>query len=629
MTMQIRVPKWTSMMLLILAFVVLNGCGENGADKESGEISNVLNNAADQDDAGTANLPELAESGQESDVAKPQSGKHAALEQLGTYLEYLLKEGDREELEQYVISRTLTWDEAAAMADLSPAFAHFSGYAELRFNSAGAILVEADVNGDGLKDLIEYLPDVGDNGDPPYMIQDSLTIYENRGEQGYGVMYFQPCFDTRVGCFEYIFVLQYDGGIYCMFEKNKIPLEKGPFISIYQIQDGALTGRLIMDYEYTDVDCEVLFCKSGMEEWAEELSRNAMDYYMEDYRLREKLFVGDAEEILEKESEEYAFLERIGMEEAEEYRNRYLDRYRELTGSENLYASYAAGFVGGRGCRSDLDNDGEPELYAQMAAVLGLHGGFRCRIFLTGELYGNGKHEAESGLIYSMENEGERTDFEKLCGLDIWSSDDIPQAFWVERCGEENITFMKYYDRHYFTCLIEGYCIKEGSYETVLSIRCRPMISNAPVYEWHDENEDEGALSYTIHLPDGRDIRYPYPVLYGLQDMEIQNQINDTMEALLQEKIDTFFEWEEGQERRIWDGAWCNVLYAAKEKLVLNYIICYEHEGWERVYGEDVCLEIDLMNGEVLLSDYWESEYRKCDPWTSAEGRTFRVEPTW
>ena len=628
MAVQIRLPKWTRMMLLVLSFVLFARCGIGGAEKENAEVPTVMAGASEAPEDGIANLPEQPQTAKdhELDETELQSEEHIALEQFGAYLEYLLKEGTLQELHQYVISRTLTWNEAAAMAELSPAFAHFSSYKECRFDSCGVILVEADVNGDGLKELIEYLPDVGDDNIDVYPDQYSLTIYKNQGELGYEVMYFQPYFDTMIQYHDQITVLQFNGRIYFMFTQNKYPNGEGQIITIYQLQDGAMTARLVIDYKYTDMDFEVLYCKSGMEDRAKELCEGAMDYWTADPKaIREQLFAGDAEGILSKESEEYAALERIGREEAEGY----LYRYRELTGNKSLSVGYATGSNSVIACQSDLDNDGIPELYAQHTTYLGIRCGFKAVIYLTGELYGNGKHEGEWGLIYSLENGGQRTDFEQLCGLDIWSSDDIPQAFWVEPCGEENITFFKFFDQNYFTCLIEGYCIREGSYETVLSVRYRPIVFCETVYEWHEDAENDDVLSYTVHLPIDKENQYQYPVLYGLENEELQDNINDTIATVLQEKVSTFVGGEDGQGNQVWSGASCRVLSAEKGRLVLKYAVCNRYEGWQIGWGKYLCLEINLGSGEVLYSDWQEFNHLEYEPWEYEDGYIYRIDPTW
>lgn len=454
--MKSTATKCSAIMVAILAVLLLSGCAERESYQNENRIRDVS--------SGVAVLFSTAEAVQDGG-AQSRMKEHVALELFGSYLENLLEEGKREGLEKHVISRILTLDEAADMADLSPAFAHFSSYWEDSFDSRGVILVEADVNGDGLDDLIEYLISVGENGGY------SLTIYENKGEQGYGVMYYHPRFDTIIQDYKYnrIAVIQYSGGTYLLFEGNEHSYRKSE-MTVYQIQDGLLTGRLVMEYESTDVNCEVMFCKDGMEEWTKKLCEDAMDYYTAG--IGSPLLMGDAEEPLDKGAEGYGILDRIAQEETEEYE----DRYQELMGSERLFFHSAMDLGPEIACQIDLDNDGIPELCARSHHYLGLVDTYMVMIRPTGELYGNGKHETEFGLVYSLENNGCRTDFEQLCGLDIWSSDNIPQAFWVERCGEENIIFFKYYDQNYSTCLIEGYSIREGNYETVLSVRYCPVV---------------------------------------------------------------------------------------------------------------------------------------------------------
>lgn len=608
--MQIRLPKWKSMMLLGLSFVLFAGCGIGGAEKENAEVPTVMAGASESPEDGIAALPEQPQTAKdhESDETELQSEEHITLEQFGTYLEYMLKEGDWEELEQYVISETLTWDEAAEMADVSPAFAHFSSYGEYWFDSAAVFLLKADINGDGYQDIIEYLPDVGTNANSPYPQQYSLTIYTNDAGQQYSVMYFQPYFAAAVSSYPtQIFVLQYEEETYLVFQ-IKYPAEEQMIVA-YLIRDNTLAGQIALDYERTDVTAEVTCCKNGMEEMAEELCGNAMEYCRDLWG--DFLLLGNAEKPILEGQEAYEMLTGIAREEEAEYNS----KYRAQSGLDSLFIATIAGAGDLVLQQSDLDNDGKPEWYAKAFGWLGMiDKRWHMFVYPTGELYGGGKHEGERGLKYNMVSQGQRTDFEQLCGLDIWSSDNIPQAFWVEQCGEENITFIKYYDKNYFTCFIEGYCIRDGSYETVLSIRYRPAISCDPQYEWHTVEEGREALSYTVHLPVEKETPYPYPVLYGLRDEKLQNTINQAMAELLQERIDNLLEGMEIPEKTFSQGASCNVLSAKKEQLVLKYVFwgAYALDG-------TICLEADLVNGDVRIFNYYGSDYDCPD----------MVEPGW
>lgn len=582
------------MMFLILIIILLVGCGRNSAEKEIREMPIVMDNIENPTDDSVADLSDQAENGHKLGDEDPQSEEHTALEQFGTYLEYILKEGDWQELEQYIISEPLTWDEAAEMAELSPAFTHFSSYRDYWFDSHGAVLLRADVNGDGFRDIIEYLPDVGTNANSHYPRQYSLTIYTSDADRQYSVMYFQPYFATAVSSDAHIFVLQYDRETYLVFQRTDLTVQR---VTAYLIRDDALAGRIVLNYECPDAAVEVTYCTSGMEEEAEELCENAMWYYRD---FTGDLMEGDAEIPVREEQEEYDMLIRIAVEEESEYEK----KYQEQSGLTGLFITTIAGYGDYMMEQSDLDNDGRPEWYAKAIGTLGMINRANMLVYPTGELYGDGKHEGEWGLKYNMVSQGRRTDFEQLCGLDIWSSDDIPQAFWVEQCGGENITFIKYYDKNYFTCLIEGYCIRNGSYETVLSVCYRPVVSCDPVYEWHIASEREEALTYTVHLPVGREIQYPYPVLYGLQDEEVQSKINDAMAELLQERIDSRLEDMEVVNNPFLPRVSCNVLSAQKEQLVLKYILYDDH-----TLSGSVCLEADLENGDVRIFDFYGSDY--------------------
>lgn len=63
------------------------------------------------------------------------------MESFAKYLEELCREGHRSQLDQCVISRRLSLEEAAALADSSPLLEHMAGYAEHmpNINTAGKI----------------------------------------------------------------------------------------------------------------------------------------------------------------------------------------------------------------------------------------------------------------------------------------------------------------------------------------------------------------------------------------------------------------------------------------------------------------------------------------------------------
>ncbi|MBD5550553.1 MAG: hypothetical protein HDQ96_05160 [Lachnospiraceae bacterium] len=108
-----------------------------------------------------------------------------ALHQFAEYLNNIIKSGNRDDLNQYIVSKVVAWNEAGDIALKEEAFRHFKDYEQYYFNSDGAVIVEADVNGDGIADIIEYLPLIGDH----QMSQSNLTIYVSEGD-GYRVLYY-------------------------------------------------------------------------------------------------------------------------------------------------------------------------------------------------------------------------------------------------------------------------------------------------------------------------------------------------------------------------------------------------------------------------------------------------------
>lgn len=588
---------------LMTAMIMVLFCGCKKEELQNRE--SIVQNVSDMPSDLTLDLPEGTSGAVE--VSDEKNSDREELERFGEYLEGLLQERNLKELEQYKISRLLPWREAAGMADSSPALKHFGAYGQYRFSSDGVVLLEADVNGDGRKDIVEYLPRIWDSVDASFTNVSRLTVYVSDASGDYRVLYFSPDFPASLGCNHDIYMVGYGRNTYLIF--YFVP--NGAGITAFQMQDGIPTGEIRIDYERTDVDYEVAYCKSGMEESVEKLREKREEYYPVSVAMDREKFRGDAGEVT-METPEYGVFEELGYEDAEGYKN----RYRELLGTDRMVFSTPIYLSGLTVYQSDLDNDSEPELYAMDSDYLGmgvLDASSRCRyIYPTGELYGDGKHEGEWGLQYVMADGMQLTDFEQLCGLDIWASDYVPQVFWVEKCGDENITFIKYFAGDYLDCLIEGYCIKDGGYETVLSVEYHPMISTVVTYEWPKEGKE--ALTYTVHLLENEDVRYPVPVIYGLPDGKLQDGINAEMERLLYGEIEKFLYDEMEKLRQWWDeerqvlvgGGGLTVQSATSENLNLLCGIYYEYKDADGKYQyeehELYCLDIDLTSGKVGLS---------------------------
>ena len=519
-----------------------------------------------------------------------EGGENLTLE-FGAYLKELVKNDRWGELERYVISRTLTREEAATLADRSPAFANFVEYGEYFYNSGEAVIAEADVNGDGRPDIIEYLPDVGEVQDTAWssrMQQNMLTVFE--GGNPTGVLYFQPWFDTPFSSGGELLVAEYRKNVFFLFRM-------GGEITVYRMEDGTFTDRLRIGAECRGAETETVECKDGFRKDAEELKDSVREYFGEGGRS--SLSVGSAETLLHEYSGDYTELGKISEEEAGEYNRRYSGR----AGGKEVFFSPAAGYSGAYICCCDIDNDGENELYAKAKDDLNLKmmAGNGWHAFMTGELYGGGRHEGKYGLNYTMVQNGERTDFKEICGLDIWDGEETPQMFWVDKKESGNITYIQYEDTEdWGRGRIEAYDIRDGSFEKVLEVRYMPVYSFEEEYE---KNRSKGGeLSYAVRIS----AKGGTAEIFGMGNRQLQERINSRIKACLWEKL---MERMSSGDTPLFEGqVECNVLLAEKERLVLDFLYVYGYEGMERGYGEGMTMEIGLSDGTVRLTDREKTE---------------------
>lgn len=519
-------------------------------------------------------------------AGKTWEGGEAVTREFGEYLKELVENDRWGELERYVISRVLTREEAAALADRSPAFANFAEYGEYFYSSGEAVIAEADVNGDGRPDIIEYLPDVGEAryvARSSRMQQNMLTVFEG-GEQT-GVLYFQPWFDTPFSSNGELLVAEYRENVFFLFRM-------GGEIAVYRMKDGKFTDRLRIEAECRGAETETVECKDGFRKDAEVLSDSVREYFGEDGRS--SLFMGSAEILLDEDSGDYTELGKISEEEAGEYSRRYSGQ----AGGKDVFFSPAAGYSGAYICRCDIDNDGENELYAKAKDDLNLKmmTGNGWHAFMTGELYGGGRHEGKYGLNYTMIQNGERTDFKEICGLDIWDGEETPQMFWVDKkeCG--NITYIQYEDtENWGRGRIEAYDIRDGNYEKVLEVRYMPVYSFEEEYE---KNRSKGGeLSYAVRIS----VKGGAAEIFGMGNRQLQERINSRIKSFLWEKL---LERMNRGDAPLFDGqVECNVVRAEEKRLVLRFLFVYGYEGVEHGCGEGIGMEISLMDGTVRLTD--------------------------
>lgn len=510
-----------------------------------------------------------------------QSGENVT-RRLGEYLKGLIADDNWDELDRYVISREVAWKEAAGMADKSPAYANFAEYGDYFFNSREAIILEADINGDGVRDIMEYLPDVGNiQVSNSHLQQNILTIFDGKDAS---VIYYQPWFDTLVLHGDELLVMEYGENLFFLFRR-------GNRITVYRMENGRFVDRLMLEVEYQEAETEIVDCREGFQKEADELCSNAMEY-LEAGKTSGR-YQGSAETLLEEDSDFYKELKRVSDEEVQECYRRFL----ESVGGYGAYPPSAIGHSAAYLCCCDIDNDGEEEWYAKTKSKLCLsaHVGTGIHDFMTGELYGNGRHEGKYGLIYTMVKEGAGTNIGEISGLDIWNGEDTPQMFWVEKKGKENITYIQYADgRPGGGGRIVAYDIRDGAHEKVLEVCYRPVYTFREKYETN-RNPDNG-LHYTVRMS----VKKGTAEIYGMENPKIQDGINREIKAFLWEKLMQVLYPGNGP---VFQGFLdFNVISATEDKLELYFVVLYGYEGVERGYGENMILEIDLKDGNVRLA---------------------------
>lgn len=508
------------------------------------------------------------------------------MKQFGTYLQELLEEGRVKELRQYQISEELDWEKNKINL---PQFAEYAKYCFNSMAHAGAILLKTDLNEDGIADVIEYLSDVGFQ-ERNEKTAFSLTIYLGNADGSYQVAYFKPYFATGIYNSEDFFIVKYQGEVYFLFARNQPPSDENVEVRIeaYSYQEGTFIGKLKLSCEYS----ELLF--GDIEgEYGEEARRLAeragcrKRYTIDESK---KMFDGDAEEKLGTDSKEYARLQQIGFVAEGKYQNQ------ASTGSQKMLGMSALRNVSDEVIyQSDLDNDGKKEIYAKRHSLVGIFCGDYFR--KKGKEYG--EHAGNWGLLCTMMKEGEETTFLELGGLDIWGTEWIPQMFCVKEEDGKNIVYLKYEDSAFENALVEGYYIHDGGYEKVASVQFRSKVSCTLEYEWKEAGEEKEPLHYMVTLLKKGERNYQYPELYGMEEKELQNTINEEIEKELNQKIVEFLE-KQGKDT-IYDYARCNIFFATQEELLLKYALIYSPAPEARAFRKDMMIAIDRISGEVSV----------------------------
>ena len=158
------------LMLCIIGIALSEDTGD-GEIVEHEEISVILEEGSvsvNDEISEKTDEPEKTENTEQADEAgkteEPEKYKESEipyeLESFGKYLELLYREGRRTELDDRIISEIVDHEKAAALAGKSPLLEHLGKKAEGKkiFATYECYAFTADVNGDGVEDVVEYGP---------------------------------------------------------------------------------------------------------------------------------------------------------------------------------------------------------------------------------------------------------------------------------------------------------------------------------------------------------------------------------------------------------------------------------------------------------------------------------------
>lgn len=513
--------------------------------------------------------------------------KMDALENFGRYLEKIITEGRKTELDSHIISTRLNMEEAALLAEKSPLLEHIRYYAEdqLTIVTGGICILTADINGDGIDDVIEYGPD--ENGYSANM----LNIYLGTEDGGVVLSYSQLLFDTWAAWTDPIEVVRYEEETYLLFMGSIDHNLRSLGINAYRISDGVPRDKLKLDYICSGVNVVITDNKDAYD--TRFIEENSISLYHRAYPFHcdiscERVDYGSGETKGENSDELYdKYVEKYTAEQ-----KLYVEKYAEKIywyNISNISDSY----------ESDINNDGITEKYVKEVKPLWLPElgfpkiGYSAGLpFMTGEYYGI--HEGRYGLMYYIESEGEETDFFKMCGLDIWERELTPQYFWVEQTEKGNITYITFQDENEHKQYIEGYFIQGDSYERVISAEYIPSIECSINYEVIEESDNVG---YIVHLSkDRKSLEFEWNDSNG-QD----KGLNQTIRKLIEKEIEaTDFEGGEFEAVQYYPKE------ATKEKLIVDYMIFY-YVPWADTmieeHSDSFRISIDLLTGECVQID--------------------------
>ena len=561
---------------------------------------------------GNDERPEQSEKTEMSETSEtPETSEMSeipyALESFGRYLEELYREGRRTELDSLVISRRLSLKEAALMAEGSPLLEHIRSYEEneLTIATGGICIIAADVNGDGLEDLIEYGPDA-ENADTANM----LNIYLGKEDGGFGLSYSQPLFSMKVKWSDIIEVVRYGEETFLLFrDRVRGALddwkEEG-VLAAYQFSDGKPMGKLNLDYVCSDISMTIT---ENADAWdIGFLTENRLSlYHVANYRHCDVQYdwpdrYGSGETEINRWEDEETY------EAYEVLLDGYVKKYMALQEpyvkgwEEDPQEHYHITNISDM-YESDLNNDGVTERYLKAVKELWMYEtgfpsigyGGQGLPHITGEYYGI--HEGRYGLMYYIESEGEETDFLKMCGLDIWAGEMTPQYFWVEQTDRGNVTYITYQDGDEHRQRIEGYLIQGDAYERVVSAEYIPEIECHVSYK--DMGEESDGVDYIVHrAKDMRSFELEWE-----EENEREESINRNIRALLEEKMGAlvFLEGEAWERMTVR----YHPIEATREQFIVDCMIFFNNPRHTPAmdHTPDFRVLINLVTGECREID--------------------------
>lgn len=496
------------------------------------------------------------------------------LDIIGELLKELCLSGNISELEKYVVSERLTLEEAGLLAGQSQLLNHLNVYANnhMAISTNGICILQADINGDGIKDIVEYGP-----GEGYWFVNtmeeeiNTLLIFLGEEDNSYSLHYSQPFFKTQVRWGELIQVINYKNEQYLLFNDGNNRL------SAYWLNNGIPDGKVSLQFKPVSWKAEILEEKKGY----------GAEILLEDNHIREPYLLDSISTEIEMDDDE----EKVKL--IEKFNAAFKAELHTFDDSLEYYPLVDIVY------ESDINNDGINEQYVKTEGRLalfpeelfdiGITGG---PALVTGRYYG--QHEGRNGLIYYMESAGKKTDFKQLFGLDIWGGELTPLWFCVRNTEKGNVIYLIYQDENEFEKRIDGYFAKGKQYEKVLSVRYLPEIQCNLLYEDNDTEENKDLNYFTCLAEDGRSVEF----VFG-NNNALEATINLNIQEIIDEKISDLE--EEGMKHFTINR---NTLTATEESYVMEYMIVFEKPlEQDKNYAEEYerrryRMEVDVTTGK-------------------------------